>query len=143
MVVTMHEVAPISLCMVTQDLFDTKKFLLGFCDNLILKDDDQKLKQKLTSIKRELNAYRTQKNFLDGYKAIIINNLDKIMTLVKSRFSKIDSQSTSQIADSCKKLMEKIMNSESFDDIAALEAEFKKNVTLPVYELFITSLKRR
>lgn len=142
MVITMHEVAPISLCMVTQDLFDTKKFLLGFCDNLILRGDDQKLKQKLISIKRELNAYSTQKNFLDGYKAIIINNLDKIITLVKSRFSKINSQSTSQIADNCKKLMEKIMNSESFDDITLLEAEFKKNIMLPVYELFITSLKK-
>jgi len=31
MPLTMHDIKPIGLCITTQELFDTKKFLLNYC----------------------------------------------------------------------------------------------------------------
>ncbi len=142
MVLTIHDVTPMGLCIATQDLFDTKRFQANFCDNLLLRVKDAKLGSKLTNLKRELNSIMTQNKFLDGHKTAIISNIDKILGLVSSRYVQIDLKLAEKIIEDGKELIDKLVLSNSFEDIAALESVFKSKITLPVYELFTTSMKR-
>ena len=142
MSITLNDSRPIGLCVATEELFDTKRFLLNYCDGLILREQDQALKNKLISMKRELNSFRSQLKFFQGYKTIIVNNMDKIIGLVNSRYSHFDSNTVSEVSGNCKNLISKILKAENFEDISKLEAEFKSKVTLPTYKLFITNLKR-
>lgn len=142
MPLTLHDVNPIALCIATQELFDANRFRSNFCDNLILRARDKKLEPKLTSLKRELNSTAMEKDFLEGHKAVIISNIDKILGLVSSRYSKIDFRLTESVVSSGKELIEKVLTCERFEDIAKLEPEFKSKITLPVYELFIGYMKR-
>ena len=138
---TMHDLTPISLCLVTQDLLDSKKFQLSFCDNLVLRLKDEKLSESLIRIKRDLNSFLTEKNFFEGYKAVIISNLDKIIGLVSSRYTKVDFKLASEVVESAKEIMEKVLKAKNFQEISALESTFKSKVTLPVYHLFLESIK--
>lgn len=142
MVLTLHDVTPIGLCIATQDLFDAKRFQSNFCDNLLLRAKDAKLGFRLTNLKRELNSIVTQKKFLDGHKTAIISNIDKILGLVSSRYTQTDLRSTERIITDGKELIDKVMFANSFEEIAALEPVFKSKITLPVYELFVDSMKK-
>ncbi|MFH7882630.1 MAG: hypothetical protein QW140_02850 [Candidatus Aenigmatarchaeota archaeon] len=138
---TMHDLIPISLCLTTQELLDTKKFQLGFCDNLILRLKDEKLSESLMRIKRDLNSFLTEKNFFEGYKIVIISNLDKIIGLVSSRYMRVDIKLASEVVESAKEIMEKVLKAKNFQEISTLEATFKSKITLPVYHLFSESVK--
>jgi hypothetical protein len=142
MVLTIHDVTPMGLCIATQDLFDAKRFQANFCDNLLLRSKDAKLGFKLTNLKRELNSIITQKKFLDGHKTAIISNIDKILGLVASRYAETDLKVAEKIVEDGKELIDKVMFSNSFEDIAALDPVFKTKITLPVYGLFTSSMKR-
>jgi len=142
MVLTLHDVTPIGLCIATQDLFDAKRFQSNFCDNLLLRAKDAKLGSGLTNLKRELNSVVTQKKFLDGHKTAIISNIDKILGLVSSRYAQTDLRATERIISEGKELISKVMFAGSFEEIAALEPVFKSRITLPVYELFVDSIKK-
>jgi hypothetical protein len=138
----MHDIKPIGLCMMTQELFDTKKFILNYCDNILLREKDASLSGKINAIKRDLNSIRTQPKFLDGYKAVLINNIDKIIALVESRYAKTFSDDVELVKKSGKNIIERITNAQSFDEIAILEDVFKTNVVLPTYRLFIDDMKK-
>lgn len=140
--ITMHDLLPISLCLATQELFDAKKFQSSFCDNLILRLKEEKLSESLMRMKRDLNSFLTEKKFLDGYKSVIISNLDKIIGLVSSRYIKVDIKLASEVIASAKDLIEKVMRASNFEEISQLEPIFKSKVVLPVYELFSESLKK-
>ncbi len=142
MSLTLHDITPIGLCIATQDLFDAKRFQQNFCDNLLLRVRDKTLEPKIISIKRELNSLATEKKFLEGHKTAIINNIDKIISIVSSRYASIDIRLTQNITDNGKRLMERVIGAGSFGTIASLESEFKSTITLPVYELFIRNMKR-
>ena len=142
MTLTLHDIKPIGLCITTEDLFDTKKFLHSFCDSFILRGKDIALKNDLTSMKREMNAFMSRNKFLDGYKAIITSNIEKILCLVSSRYDKVEPKSVERITMNGKDLMKKILKINSFEEILGLEAEFKTKITLPTYELFLRGLKR-
>jgi hypothetical protein len=142
MPLTIHDITPIGLCIATQDLFDAKRFQSNFCDNLLLRAKDTKLGPSIINLKRELNSKTNQKKFLDGYKAIIISNIDKIIGLA-SRYAQTNLRATEQIISAGKELMEKVMFADSFEDIAALEPMFKSKITLPVYELFTDYTKNQ
>jgi len=142
MALTLHDLTPIGLCVVTQELMDTRKFQNGFCDNTIMKTRDEDLKDKLVSIKRELNSYSTESRFLQGHKAVIVNNMDKINALVISRFGQQDLRAVENIVAYSKDLMTKVLNASSFDDISALEPTFRSKVSLPVYDLFLQYMKK-
>lgn len=142
MPVTLNDSRPIGLCVATEELFDTKRFLVNYCDGLILREQDQLLKNRLISVKRELNSFRSQDKFFDGYKAIIVNNMDKIIGLVSSRYSNMWINETDQIVNGCKNLISKTLRAKNFDDISKLGADFRSNVTLPTYKLFITNVKK-
>ena len=142
MTLTLHDITPVGLCIVTQELFDAKRFCANFGDNLLLRSDDQKIKPKLMSLKRELNSMATDKKFLDGHKTAIINNIDKILSLVSSRYTQIDLKAVESIFESGKELINKVFFATTFDDIAKLEPVFKTSITFPVYELFLDQMKR-
>jgi hypothetical protein len=142
MTLTLSDITPMGLCIATQDLFDAKRFQQNFCDNLILRARDKNLEPKLSMLKRELSSTMTEKKFLEGHKTAIINNIDKILSLVSSRYSQIDFRLVQNIVLDGKQLIDKVLYAENFSNIAALEPLFKSKVTLPTYELFIASLKR-
>ena len=141
MVLTMQDIKPLSLCISTQELFDTKRYTLNFCDGIILRGKDQQLSAKVTNVKRELNSIRTQAKFLEGHKAVLLSSIDKIMGSV-DRYSKANPEEVERVIRNGKDIIEKIIKAESFDDIFKLEDAFKKNITLPVYQMFINDLKR-
>ena len=141
MALTLNHIKPIGLCITTQELFDTKRFLYNYCDGLILRTKDTNLVNDLTTFKRDLNSIRTQIKYLAGYKAIITNNIDKILGIATSRYSKNEPKMVEQLVMNGKDMIKKILGANNFEDILTMENEFKSKITLPVYELFIKSLK--
>ncbi len=142
MTLTMHDIRPMGLCVSTLDLFDTRKFLLSYCDSIIMRGDDQRLINTLTQFKRELNSMMSQKKYLDGYKAIIVNNIDKIIALVEARYAKTYSGDVESVSVHGKKLIDRVLNATSFDVIGDMEDEFKIRILLPTYRLFVDDLKK-
>ena len=142
MTLTLNEITPIGLCLSTQDLFDARRFQTNFCDNILMRSKEPNLENKIVRVKRELNAFMTEKKFVEGHKAVILSNLDKIISLTSSRFVEIDLRATENIVLHSKDIMEKVLAAQTFDEIAALHNDFKSNVTLPVYELFLKYMKR-
>ncbi len=142
MALTLNDIKPIGLCITTQELFDTKRFLYNYCDGLIIRSKDDQLVNELTVFKRDLNTFRTQLKFLNGYKAIITNNIDKILGIATSRYSKDEPRMVEQLVMNGKDIIKKTLRTNSFEEILAMENEFKTKVTLPIYELFIKNLKK-
>ena len=140
--ITLAEITPVALCIVTQDLLDTKRFRFSFCDNLLLRIKDEHLEPKISGMKKDISMSSLQKKFLEGHKAVIINNLDRIMGFVLSRYRNVDLRLVEGVIAEAKDLMEKVMSAESFEELSKLEPTFKAKITLPVYELFIQSLKK-
>lgn len=138
---TLNDITPIALCVATQELFDAKRFQANFGDNLILRAKDRNLTPLLFNLKRDLNS-STQKKFLDGHKAVIISNIDKIISLVATRYGQLSLKQVQQIVDSGKQLISKVIYTESFDEIAKLEPSFRMQMTFPVYNLFMNSMKK-
>jgi len=143
MVLTIGDVTPLALCVVTQELFDSRRFRSNFCDNTILRMKDKTLEPIIVRIKKDLNTSALEKKFLEGYKAVILSNLDKIIGVVSSRYSRVDLRLTEVvvIVTNTRKLMDKVILANSFEEIAKLEPIFKSKITLPVYKMFIEYLK--
>jgi len=142
MTLTLSEITPIGLCISTQELLDAKRFQANFCDNLLLRRKLSKIGPKLTMLKRELNSTMTQGKFLDGHKTAIISNIDKILGIVTSRYYQSNLKAVDKINEDGQELIDKIIFSNSFEEIAALEPVFKTKITFPVYELFVNSMKK-
>jgi hypothetical protein len=142
MTLTLHDITPVGLCIATQNLFDAKRFQQNFCDNMLLRARDKTLEPKIVSLKRELNSSFNQKKFLEGYKVVIVDNLDKIFSIVSSRYTLLDLRMVEGIISNGKKLIDKVLSTDNFETIASLESEFKSKITLPVYELFIKHSKQ-
>lgn len=141
MPLTLNDIAPVALCISTADLFDTKRYLANYCDNTLLRARDKDLEQKLLPLKRELNVSATQKKFLEGYKAVIISNLDKILSHL-SRYAHFDLKITQSISTEGKELIKKVLLADSFDSVGKLEPTFRSKILLPMHSLFIESMKR-
>ncbi len=142
MVLTLNDMKVVGLCVSTQELFDTKRFQMNYCDTLILRDDNVELKNKLRFVKRELNSFKGQEKFLNGYKVIIVNNIERIISLVASRYAKGNIVLSSKIVGEGKSMIGAILKAQTFDDIGQLEGEFKSRIMLPTYELFLRDLKK-
>jgi hypothetical protein len=134
--ITLAELTPVALCIQTDDLFDFKTFQSSFGDHIVLRERDQELSELIIQTKRELNSTLQQTKFLDGYKLVLVRNLDKIMSLVQSRYSSIDKGATDKVLMSCRNLIKKILIAENFQKIQELEPIFKREVLLKVYALF-------
>ncbi len=137
----MHDIKPIGLCVSTLELFDTRKFLLNYCDGLVLRGDDRNLVNKINEFRREMMG-RSQPKFLDGYKAIIASNIDKIIALVEARYGKTYSPDVDVVKKSGKRMIDVLLHAQSFDVISSLENDFKTNVMQPTYRLFIDEMRK-
>jgi len=138
--ITMQEIEPLALCMATQQLFD-KRFRSNFGDTLILRSRDPELEPRLLKIKREMNSSMTEARYLEGHKMNIINNIDRILALI-SRYAKSDLRAVESILLGGKDMIKKVIAATSFDEIGGMEAMFKSQILLPVYELHTKQFKK-
>ena len=139
--ITLAELTPLAFCIQTDDLFDFKVLQSSFGDHIVLRERNPELSEFIVQMKRELNSSMQQMKFLEGYKLVLIRNLDKIMSLVESRYSNVDKASVDRILSTCRQLIKKVLVAENFQKIQELEATFKKEVLLRVYSLFSQTLK--
>ncbi len=139
--ITLAELTPLAFCIQTDDLFDFKTFQSSFGDYIVLRERNAELEEFLVNMKREVNSSMQQSKFLEGYKLVLIRNLDKIMSLVEGRYSNIDKKSVDDVLDACRNLIKKVLLAENFQKIQELEPYFKRNVLLKVYSLLNKTLK--
>ena len=142
MTITLSDITPVGLCIATQELFDTRRYQLNFGDSMILRSRDKQLELWLTPMKRDLTHPTNQKKFLDGHKAAIISNIDRILSLVSSRYATSSLRSVEVVNNDGKNLIRKVLFAENFDQIGVLEPEFKTKIMHPVYQLFINQMKK-
>jgi len=140
-IITLAELTPLAFCIQTDDLFDFKMFQSSFGDHIVLRERNPELSEFIVQSKRELNSTMQQIKFLEGYKLVIVRNLDKIMSLVESRYSSVDKAAVDRILAACRQLIKKVLVAENFQKIQELEPTFKKEVLLRVYSLFSQTLK--
>lgn len=141
MVVTINDILPVSLCLATEELFDARYFRANFGDNVIIRIKDSKLAPRMTMLKRELNSMMTEQNFFQGHKTAILGNMDKILALVE-RYTRTDLREVEGVISNCKSIMERVIFAENFEDLSRLQPEFKSKIMLPVYSLFMKTMKR-
>jgi len=140
-IITLAELTPLAFCIQTDDLFDFRVFQSSFGDHIVLRERNAELSEFIVQMKRDLNSSTTQVKFLDGYKLVLVRNLDKIMSLVQSRYSSIDEATVDKILTSCRQLIKKVLVAENFQKIQELEPTFKKEVLLKVYSLLSKTIK--
>jgi hypothetical protein len=140
MPLTIQDIKPVSLCLATEELFDSKRFRENFCDNLILKARDREIEELVLPFKTEITL-RDPKKFLEGYKAVIISNIDKILSLVSARYSSIDFKKVEDIVKNGRELIKKVLFAASFEEINSFEKIFKSKISLPTYSLFINAMR--
>lgn len=140
MAITMHDIKPIGLCVTTLELFDTRKFLLNYCEGQLIKGEDRNLVNRISEFRKELSRF--QLKFLEGYKAIVASNIDKIIALVEARYGKTYSPDVDVVKRSGRRLINTVLNAQGFEMISSLESEFKTNIMQPTYRLFIDEMKK-
>ena len=140
-IITLAELTPLAFCIQTDDLFDFRVFQSSFGDHIVLREKNAELSEFIVQMKRDLNSSMNQVKFLDGYKLVLVRNLDKIMSLVQSRYSTIDGATVDKILTSCRQLIKKVLVAENFQKIQELEPTFKKEVLLKVYSLLSKTIK--
>lgn len=140
--ITMSDMMPVSLCLATHELFDASRFRKNFCDYTLLRSRSSGMEDLIWPIKKELGASEYQRKYIEGHKAIIISNIDKILALATTRYAALNLRSMEALVNDGKILMKKVMQANEFSDITMLEPTFKSKILLPVYELFLESTKR-
>ena len=140
--ITMTDMMPVSLCLATHELFDTKRYQQNFCDHCLLRSPDTETSNAIWPMKKELGASQYQKKYLEGHKAVIVSSIDKILSLTTARYSNLNLRSIEALVKDGKGMMRKVIQATSFEDIVLMEPSFKSKIVLPVYELFLESMKR-
>lgn len=139
---TMSDVMPIGLCLATDELFDTKRYQQNWCDHCLLRSKDSETEAVIWPVKKELGGSAYQKKYLEGHKAAIASNIDKILGLVTARYARLNIKSIEALVKEGKSLIRKVLQAQSFEDILIMQPTFKSKIVLPVYELFLESNKR-
>lgn len=138
----MTELKPLALAMVIYDMLDTKEVKLTG-DAIILKYKDPFMEKEFQKIRKELMLSSTSNKYVDGFKLALLYNLDKLLPLVASRYKSIDPARTQEVQTKIKEIMRKIVtNVVEMNDFDTLKDEFKKNVLLPIYQMFNDSRRR-
>jgi hypothetical protein len=138
--ITLQDLSLIGTCIATQELLDAKRLREGFCDYCLLRLPDPSLREELSSIKKELNSFTTRRRFFHGYKVVLLASFDRILSRLVY-FVRVDPRLTERVIACARELMERVVKSDSFDEVSELESEFKQKVTLPVFELFKLSTR--
>jgi uncharacterized protein YqgQ len=132
----MSDMIPVSLCLATQELFDVKRYQQNFGDFSVLRSRDTEIESILMPIKKELTS-GMQDKYLHGHKAVIISNIDKIISLVAGRYMNINIKSAESVIKNGKWMIKMVAQAQSFQEILALEPVFKSKIVLPVYSMFL------
>lgn len=140
--ITMSDMMPVGLCLATHELFDARRFQKNFCDHSLLRVRSSAIEDDLWPMKKELNSSDYQKKYIEGHKAVIVSNIDKILSLATARYPSLNLRSMESIVSDGRSLMKKVIRASSFEDIALLEPDFKSKIVLPVYGLFLEHMKR-
>lgn len=140
--ITMTDMMPVSLCLATHELFDTKRYQQNFCDHCLLRSPDTETSNAIWTVKKELGSSSYEKKYIEGHKAAIVSNIDKILSLTTARYAHMNVRSIEAVVKEGKSLMKKVMQATAFQDILFLEPTFKSKIVLPVYEMFLESMKR-
>jgi len=73
----------------------------------------------------------------------LLYNLDKLLTLVATRYKSLEPARTQEIQVRIKEMMRKVItNVVDINDFDRLKDDFKKHVLLPIYQLFNDSRRR-
>ena len=140
--VTMTDIMPVSLSLATHELFDARRFQRNFCDYSVLRSQDAGMSEAIWPMKKEISSSAHERKYIEGHKAVIVSNIDKILSITTSRYAAMNLRSMEVIAKDGRSIMRKVLQATGFDDIAILEPEFKSKIMLPVYELFLEYNKR-
>lgn len=139
---TMTDMMPVGLCLATQELFDARRFQQNFCDHCLLRSREGDMEGIIWPMKKELGSSMYEKKYLEGHKAVIVSNIDKILGLISARYGNMSSRSIEIIIKDGKAIMRRVINATSFQDIQILDPTFKSKIVLPVYELFLENQRR-
>lgn len=142
MMINMSDLMPISLCLATQELFDSSRFRRNFCDYSVLRSSDKSTADFIWPMKRDMNSSENVSKFLEGHKAVIASNIDKVLSLVSSRYTNTDIRLVGEVMKHGRELIKKVAVAHSFEEIASMEPIFKSKITLPVYSLFNQYMKK-
>ena len=140
--ITMTDMMPVGLCLATNELFDAVRYQRNFCDHTLLRARGSGMESTLTPLKKELNSSDYQKKYLEGHKAAIVSNIDKILSIASARYAKMNFRSIEALTIHGRSLMNKVIAAESFQELSFLQPTFKSKITLVVYEMFIEYNKR-
>ena len=140
--ITMTDMMPVSLCLSTNELFDAIRYQKNFCDHTLLRARGGGMESTISPLKKELNSSDYQKKYLEGHKAVIVSNIDKILSLSAARYSKSNLRSIESLTVQGRSLMNKVIAAESFQEISFLQPTFKSKIMLVVYEMFLEYNKR-
>lgn len=138
----MSDLMPVSLCLSTHELFDAKRFVQNFCDYTLLRSRDLETENMIWPMKKEIGSTQFYKKYVEGHKAVIVSNIDKILSLVTARYAMLNIKSIETIVKDGRSIMRKVLQAQSFEDVLLLEPTFKSKIVLPVYELFLEYNKR-
>lgn len=140
--ITMTDMMPVSLCLATHELFDARRYQQNFCDWSLLRARDSQMQDAIWPMKKELGSTQFYPKYIEGHKAVIISNIDKIISLVTGRYASLSVKSVEAISREGKILMRSVLGARSFEDIHLMEPAFKSKILLPVYELFMESNRK-
>ncbi|MEM0476759.1 MAG: hypothetical protein QW367_03990 [Candidatus Aenigmatarchaeota archaeon] len=140
--INIGDLEPIAYCIVIREVLDSKRFLKGFGDNVLLKFPIKEIEENIKKIRKELLSEIENKKHFVGIKTLLLDLLDRILAM-SSRYNSINYALASEIQNSIKKIMKNITYADNFNDLEKLYEEFNRSVFLNMYKLFQESIKLR
>ncbi|MBU5682700.1 MAG: hypothetical protein KQA34_03255 [Candidatus Aenigmarchaeota archaeon] len=140
--INIGDLEPIAYCIVIREVLDSKRFLKGFGDNVLLKFPIKEIEENIKKIRKELLSEIENKKHFVGIKTLLLDLLDRILAM-SSRYNSINYALASEIQNSIKKIMRNITYADNFNDLEKLYEEFNRSVFLNMYKLFQESIKLR
>lgn len=140
--INIGDLEPIAYCIVIREVLDSKRFLKGFGDNVLLKFPIKEIEENIKKIRKELLSEIENKKHFVGIKTLLLDLLDRILAM-SNRYNSINYALASEIQNSIKKIMKNITYADNFNDLERLYEEFNRNVFLNMYKLFQESISLR
>ncbi|MEM0325208.1 MAG: hypothetical protein QXW35_04860 [Candidatus Aenigmatarchaeota archaeon] len=140
--INIGDLEPIAYCIVIREVLDSKRFLKGFGDNVLLKFPIKEIEENIKKIRKELLSEIENKKHFVGIKTLLLDLLDRILAM-SSRYNSINYALASEIQNNIKKIMKNITYADNFNDLEKLYEEFNRSVFLNMYKLFQESIKLR
>ncbi|MEM5820043.1 MAG: hypothetical protein QW678_00095 [Candidatus Aenigmatarchaeota archaeon] len=140
--INIGDLEPIAYCIVIREVLDSKRFLKGFGDNVLLKFPIKEIEENIKKIRKELLSEIENKKHFVGIKTLLLDLLDRILAM-SNRYNSINYALASEVQNSIKKIMKNITYADNFNDLEKLYEEFNRSVFLNMYKLFQESISLR